>query len=133
MVLSLGKRRVSIFGLSFKAGTDDLRESPLVEFAERLIGKGCEVRIYDANVSLSRLLGSNKAHIEERLPHLVDLLTDDVDAVVSHGEVLVVGTRDEAVLSAVDRAPEGTVVLDLVRLPGADERRRSNGYVGISW
>jgi GDP-mannose 6-dehydrogenase len=133
MVLSVGKRRVSIFGLSFKAGTDDLRESPLVELAERLIGKGCEVRIYDANVSLSRLLGSNKAHIEERLPHLVELLTDDIDAVVGHGEVLVVGTRDEAVLSAVDRAPEGTVVLDLVRLPGAGERRRGNGYVGISW
>jgi GDP-mannose 6-dehydrogenase len=133
MVLDLGKRRVSIFGLSFKAGTDDLRESPLVEFAERLIGKGCEVRIYDANVSLSRLLGANKTHIEERLPHLADLLTDDVDAVVRHGEVLVVGTRDEAVLSAVDRAPPGTVLLDLVRVPGADERRQTNGYVGISW
>lgn len=133
IVLNLGKRRVSIFGLSFKAGTDDLRESPLVEFAERLIGKGCEVMIYDANVSLSRLLGSNKAHIEERLPHLADLLTDDIDAVVRHGEVLVVGTRDEVVLSAIDHAPQGTVLLDLVRLPGAEERRHSNGYVGISW
>jgi GDP-mannose 6-dehydrogenase len=133
MVLDLGKRRVSIFGLSFKAGTDDLRESPLVEFAERLIGKGCDVKIYDANVSLSRLLGSNKAHIEERLPHLAELLSDDIDEVVRHGEVLVVGTRDEGVLSAVDHAPQGTVLLDLVRLPGADERRHSNGYVGISW
>jgi GDP-mannose 6-dehydrogenase len=132
-VLGLGKRRVGIFGLSFKAGTDDLRESPLVELCEQLIGKGCEVRIYDPNVSLSRLLGANKAHIEERLPHLADLLVDDARAVADHGEVLVVGTRDDAVLSALAEVPDGTVVLDLVRLPGAEERRRQNGYIGISW
>jgi GDP-mannose 6-dehydrogenase len=132
-VLDLGKRRVGIFGLSFKAGTDDLRESPLVELCEQLIGKGCEVRIYDPNVSLSRLLGANKAHIEERLPHLADLLVDDARAVVDHGEVLVVGTRDDAVLAALAEVPDGTVLLDLVRLPGAEERRRQNGYIGISW
>ena len=132
-VLELGKRRVGIFGLSFKAGTDDLRESPLVELSEQLIGKGCEVRIYDPNVSLSRLLGANKAHIEERLPHLADLLVDDARAVVDHGEVLVVGTRDDAVLAALAEVPDGTVLIDLVRLPGAEERRRQNGYIGISW
>ena len=133
MVISLGKRRVAMFGLSFKAGTDDLRESPMVELAERLIGKGCDLRIYDPNVALSRLIGANRAYINERLPHLADLLTDDVDAVVDHGEVLVVGTRDEAVVSALDRAPEGTVVVDLVRLPGASERRLTDAYLGIGW
>lgn len=133
MVISLGKRRVAMFGLSFKAGTDDLRESPMVELAERLIGKGCDLRIYDPNVALSRLIGANRAYINERLPHLADLLTDDIDAVVGHGEVLVVGTRDEAVVSALDRAPEGTVVVDLVRLPGASERRLTDAYLGIGW
>src|SRR4051812_30627384 len=93
LVLSLGKRKIGLLGLSFKAGTDDLRESPMVELAERLVGKGCDVKIYDENVTLSRLMGSNKAHIDERLPHLAELLTDDLEAVANHGEVLVVGTK----------------------------------------
>ena len=133
MVISLGKRRVGLFGLSFKAGTDDLRESPLVELAERLLGKGCDVRIYDPNVVLSRLIGANKAHINEHLPHLADLLTDDLDAVVEHGEVLVVGTRDESVVAALDDVPDGTVIVDLIRLPGSGEKRRRTGYLGIGW
>jgi GDP-mannose 6-dehydrogenase len=133
MVIALGKRKVGMFGLSFKSGTDDLRESPMVELAERLIGKGCDVRIYDPNVSIARLIGANKAQINERLPHLANLLTDDVEAVLEHGEALVVGTRDEAVVSALDLKPEGTVVIDLVRLPGVSERRQRGGYLGIGW
>ena len=74
LVERTGKRRVGLFGLSFKPGTDDLRESPLVELAERLLGKGYDLRIYDANVSLSRLIGANREYIESRLPHLAQLL-----------------------------------------------------------
>jgi GDP-mannose 6-dehydrogenase len=133
MVISLGKRRVGMFGLSFKAGTDDLRESPLVELAERLIGKGCEMRIYDPNVALSRLIGANRAHIDEHLPHLAELLTDDLGEVLDHGEVLVIGTRDPAVVDALDRVPDGTVVVDLVRLPNAEQKRLQAGYLGIGW
>jgi GDP-mannose 6-dehydrogenase len=132
-ILALGKRRVGMFGLSFKSGTDDLRESPMVELAERLIGKGCDVRIHDENVSLSRLTGSNKAHIDERLPHLADLLTEDRDAVAQHGEVLVVAAKDGATLGAVERAPTGTVVFDLVHVPGLRELRAGSEYVGLSW
>ncbi|SEP21190.1 nucleotide sugar dehydrogenase [Trujillonella endophytica] len=132
-ILALGKRRIGMFGLSFKSGTDDLRESPMVELAERLVGKGCDVRIHDENVSLSRLTGSNKAHIDERLPHLAELLAEDRDTVAQHGEVLLVATKDAATLDAVERAPAGTVVLDLVHVPGLREARHGCAYVGLSW
>jgi GDP-mannose 6-dehydrogenase len=132
-VLALGKRKVGMFGLSFKSGTDDLRESPMVELAERLIGKGCDVLIHDENVALSRLTGSNKAHIDERLPHLAELLTEDRAAVANHGEVLVVAAKDEATLSAVEHAPVGTVVLDLVHVPRLREVRSDSQYLGLGW
>jgi GDP-mannose 6-dehydrogenase len=133
LVLGLGKRKVGLFGLSFKSGTDDLRESPMVELVERLIGKGCDVRIHDANVTLSRLRGSNKAQIDERLPHLADLLCDDVSVVADHGEVLVVATRDEEALNAVENAPSGTMVVDLIHVSRLSDARPRDGYLGMSW
>ncbi|MEV6105334.1 nucleotide sugar dehydrogenase [Streptomyces sp. NPDC051940] len=127
-----GKRRVGLFGLSFKPGTDDLRESPLVELAERLLGKGYDLRIYDANVNLSRLLGANREYIETRLPHLAQLLAGSVDEVLGHGEVCLVGTRDPAVLSALPHG-DGPVLIDLIRLPDAETRRAEPGYMGLVW
>ncbi|MFF8840182.1 nucleotide sugar dehydrogenase [Streptomyces sp. NPDC015130] len=132
LVERTGKRRVGLFGLSFKPGTDDLRESPLVELAERLFGKGYELRIYDANVHLARLLGANREYIESRLPHLGQLLTDSVDEVLEHAEVCLVGTRDPAVLKALPHG-ESPVIVDLIHLPDADERRAEPGYVGLAW
>ncbi|SNT02227.1 GDP-mannose 6-dehydrogenase [Geodermatophilus pulveris] len=132
-ILALGKRKVGLFGLSFKSGTDDLRESPMVELAERLIGKGCDVLIHDENVALSRLTGSNKAHIDDRLPHLAEHLARDRDAVAQHGEVLVVAAGDDATVAAVERAPVGTVVLDLVHVPRLRAARAGNQYLGLSW
>jgi GDP-mannose 6-dehydrogenase len=132
-VIALGRRKVGIFGLSFKAGTDDLRESPMVELAERLLGKGYDVRIYDSHVALSMLMGANRAFIEEYLPHIGDLLTGDIEDVVAHGEVFVAGTKDPAVVEAIDGLRDDQVVIDLVRLPGADERRLRPGYRGIGW
>jgi GDP-mannose 6-dehydrogenase len=133
MVIAHGRRRIGIFGLSFKAGTDDLRESPMVELAERLIGKGFDVKIYDPTVVLSRLVGANRAYITQQLPHIGDLLTDDVDIVLDHGEVLIAGSRSAEVVRAVDRAGDSRLVIDLVRLPGADQRRAGAGYEGIGW
>ena len=148
LVTATGKRRIGLFGLSFKPGTDDLRESPMVELAERLLGKGYSLRIYDANVTLSRLVGANRAYIAERLPHLGDLLSDSVAEVVEHAEVCVVGCADPAVLKALDRDllgrdptspdltsrdPAGKVVIDLVRMPGAASHRDRKDYVGIGW
>lgn len=95
LIIGNGRRRVGIFGLAFKTGTDDLRESPMVELAERLIGKGFDVKIFDSNVALSRLVGANRVYIKDRLPHIGELLVDDIRAVRDHGEVLVVGARSQ--------------------------------------
>jgi GDP-mannose 6-dehydrogenase len=132
LVTASGRRRIGLFGLSFKPGTDDLRESPLVELAERLVGKGYDLRIYDANVTLSRLMGANRDYIDGRLPHLGDLLSNSVEDVLAHAEVCVVGCTDPAVLRALDTAGDRTIV-DLVRLPDAETRRATDGYVGLGW
>jgi GDP-mannose 6-dehydrogenase len=132
LVTASGRKRIGLFGLSFKPGTDDLRESPLVELAERLLGKGYDLRIYDANVSLSRLLGANRDYIDGRLPHLGDLLTNSADDVLAHAEVCVVGSKEPAVLSALANAGDRTII-DLVRLPDAEARRTQPGYVGLGW
>ncbi|MFI6293697.1 nucleotide sugar dehydrogenase [Nonomuraea sp. NPDC050790] len=132
LVIAADRRRVGLFGLSFKPGTDDLRESPLVEMAERLLGKGYDLRIYDANVTLSRLMGANRAYVEQRLPHLADLLTDSAPEVLDHAEVCVVGCKDQAVLDVLAHAGDRPVV-DLVRLPDAERRRAQPGYVGLGW
>ncbi|EHR48909.1 nucleotide sugar dehydrogenase [Saccharomonospora marina XMU15] len=132
LVAHTGKRRVGLFGLSFKPGTDDLRESPLVELAERLLGKGYDLRIYDSNVSMSRLLGANREYIDSRLPHLGQLLAGSPREVAEHAEVLLVGSTDPTVLAAL---PHGgpTVLIDLVRVPDAEQRRGEEGYVGLAW
>jgi GDP-mannose 6-dehydrogenase len=132
LVAATGRRRIGLFGLSFKPGTDDLRESPLVELAERLLGKGYDLRIYDANVTLSRLMGANRDYIEGRLPHLGELLSNSVEDVLAHAEVCVIGCQDPAVLDALDAAGDRTII-DLVRLPDADARRAHRGYVGLGW
>ena len=135
LVARTGKRRIGLFGLSFKPGTDDLRESPLVELAERLLGKGYDLRIYDANVSLSKLLGANREYIERHLPHLSQLLAGSVDEVIAHAEVCLVGSTDPAVLAALDAPAPGAdrTVIDLIRLPDAERRRTEPGYAGLAW
>ena len=132
-ILAVGRRKISIFGLAFKSGTDDLRESPMVELAERLIGKGYDVRIYDTNVALSKLLGANRSYLEERLPHISQWLTDDVESLLEHGEIFIAGTKDPVVVAAIDSLGEDRIVIDLVRLPRAEERRLKPGYIGIGW
>ncbi|MEJ2862303.1 nucleotide sugar dehydrogenase [Actinomycetospora flava] len=131
-VAATGKRKVGVFGLAFKGGTDDLRESPLVELCERMLGKGFDLRIYDPAVVESALLGANRAFIEARLPHLRDLLVDSVQDVVDHAEVLVVGKADDDVRSALGHGTS-VPVIDLVRLPDAAARRQQEGYVGLAW
>lgn len=132
-VQALGHRRVGVFGLTFKPGTDDLRESPLVELVERLVGKGFEVRVFDPILMLAKLMGANRAFVDERLPHLAQLLVDDPAEVVAHGETLVVGSRDDAVVGALGVVEAGTGVLDLVRLPDGAVARSEVDYRAIAW
>jgi len=117
-VVAAGKRKVGFIGLSFKTGTDDLRESPLVTLAERLIGKGYELRIYDPEVHLARLLGANKSFIEQHLPHIGQMLRPELDEVLAHAEVVVLGSSSPAVIDALTaRLKSGQQVIDLVRVP----------------
>src|SRR5256884_846329 len=114
-VLATRLRRVGVVGLSFKNGTDDLRESPMVALVETLIGKGCDVRILDRTVSIARLVGANRRYIEEEIPHIASLMCRDVTELLSHAAVLVIGNAsEEAALVLASRSPE-RVVIDLTR------------------
>lgn len=132
-VLDTGKRNVSMLGLSFKAGTDDLRESPQVQLIKRLLGEGCQVRIWDEDVSIGRLAGSNRQYIEEVIPHIGSLLSTDFDAVVRAGEVVIIGTRlrDSARLAQTLQPQQ--IVIDLVNLDAASRPAAGPNYQGICW
>ena len=131
MIMAAQARRIGMIGLSFKPNTDDLRESPLVELAERLHGKGLDLRIYDPNVDYAFLTGTNLHYVRSHLPHLSSLMVDSIDKLISHGEVIVVGKQDEAAKRLVEGAAGNRLVIDLVRL---DAKKRSNDiYQGICW
>jgi len=117
-VLESGCRKVGMLGLSFKTGTDDLRESPLVILAEQLLGKGVQLSIFDPDVQLSRLLGANRRFIETQLPHIGDLLKPDLDAIIAEADMLIVGVSNPAIFDALaTHARPEQKVLDLVNLP----------------
>ena len=131
-VLASGKRRIGFIGLSFKPGTDDLRESPLVALAEHLIGKGMNLLIYDAEVHLSNLLGANRRFIEQQIPHIGSLIRSDLAEVVEGSDLLVVGLSDPHVsVSLAELARPDQIILDLVNLPSKKELRSS--YEGLCW
>jgi GDP-mannose 6-dehydrogenase len=123
---------VGILGFSFQAGTDDLRESPMVILAEALLGKGYELRIYDRNVSLARLMGANKTYIEQQIPHLSRHLCESLDEVITDSEVIVVGNNAPEFASAIERCRPDQLVIDLVRLPVNFAALQAN-YEGICW
>lgn len=131
MVASLGAKRVGLVGLSFKADTDDLRESPLVELAERLHGKGYDLRIYDPTVSYGALMGANLHYVRSHIPHLSTLLADDIESVCAHAEILVIGNKDAAAKRALELVQGRKPVVDLVRIEPAS--RRDGLYDGICW
>ncbi|KGS15312.1 GDP-mannose dehydrogenase, partial [Pseudomonas coronafaciens] len=114
MVASHDSRKVALLGLSFKAGTDDLRESPLVELAEMLIGKGFDLSIFDSNVEYARVHGANKDYIESKIPHVSSLLNSDFDQVINDSDVIILGNRDERFRALANKTPEGKRVIDLV-------------------
>ena len=131
-IIETGKKRIGLLGFSFKAGTDDLRESPMVILAETLLGKGYDVRIYDRNVLIARLTGSNKDYIEKQIPHLSRLLCESVDDVLNEADVIVIGNAAPEFGEALIRCRPDQTILDLVRVP-VDRANVVADYRGICW
>jgi GDP-mannose 6-dehydrogenase len=130
-IMSHGKRRIAVFGISFKAGTDDLRESPQVALVERLLGKGMDIRIYDRFVNFARLYGANRDYILNHIPHISEILLDDFDAVLKHGEVVVIGNSAPEFDAIPGLCSKDQNVFDLVRVKEAGKAK--GGYEGVNW
>jgi GDP-mannose 6-dehydrogenase len=131
-VMRTNKKKIAFLGLSFKPGTDDLRESPQVQMIKRLLGEGSQLRVWDRDVSLGRLAGSNRQYIEEVIPHIGSLLSADLEDVVRSGEVVVIATKVDKDQLAGCLRPE-QVVIDLVNLASASRPGTSASYQGICW
>src|SRR3954470_2090595 len=130
-VIEKGNKEVGILGFSFKAGTDDLRESPMVELVERLLGKGYDLKIYDRNVSLAALHGANRDFILNRIPHISRLMVDTIDEVLAHGKTLVIGNAAPEFADVPRRVADGQTIIDFVRV--CDSRTVLGVYEGLCW
>jgi GDP-mannose 6-dehydrogenase len=132
MVVETGKKRVGLLGFSFKAGTDDLRESPIVILAEALLGKGYSLSIYDRNVSMARLVGANKEYINKQIPHLSSLLSESIGEVIEKSDVIVVGNGSPEFAGALKNTRPDQLVIDLFRLQ-VEKDEIPAAYTGICW
>ena len=130
-VLQTGRKSVGVLGLSFKSGTDDLRESPMVTLIETLIGKGLKLLIYDRDVELARLCGANKQYIEREIPHVSSLMRPSIDEVIDNSEVVIIGKKEAEFRVLADKLNNGRVIIDLVRLLDIQDPRHS--YQGLCW
>jgi GDP-mannose 6-dehydrogenase len=131
LITEKGHTRVGILGFSFKAGTDDLRESPLIEVIERLIGKGYDLRIYDKNVNIASLVGANRDFILNRIPHISKLMVGDINAVLDHAQTVVIGNKDPDFKVVPERLREGQFLIDFVRV--IEGGSKNGNYDGICW
>lgn len=131
LIYKTGKKRIGVLGFAFKAGTDDLRESPMITLIETLIGKGYQLSLYDANVLLSKLMGKNKDFIIGRIPHISRLLQAGVEQVLENSDVIIIGNKSEEFNKMVQEIPSDKIIIDLVRI---DKDKTTGGnYVGICW
>lgn len=130
MILEAGHKKIGVLGFSFKAGTDDLRESPMIEVIERLLGKGYDLRIYDRNVNLASLVGANRDYILNRIPHISRLMVDSIAALLKHAETVVIGNKDPEFLDVPGKLRPEQCLVDFVRIA---EQRSSASYQGICW
>ena len=131
LIVNKGQIRVGILGFSFKAGTDDLRESPLIEVIERLIGKGFDLRIYDKNVKIASLVGANRDFILNRIPHISKLMVGDIDTVLNHAQTIVVGNKDPDFHQVPAKLRDGQVLIDFARIQEGESK--NGNYDGICW
>jgi GDP-mannose 6-dehydrogenase len=132
-VIRARKRKIAQLGLSFKAGTDDLRESPQVQLVKRLLGEGYEVKVWDRDVSLGRLAGSNRQYIEEVIPHIGSLLSADLEEVLSWAEVVIIGNRSAKKEDLAQHLRKNQIVIDLVNLDKTLRYAGESSYEGICW
>jgi GDP-mannose 6-dehydrogenase len=132
LVISQEKKRIGILGLSFKGDTDDLRESPMVEVVERLIGKGYDIRIFDRNVHLAKLFGANKDYITRKIPHISNLMVASIQDILNHAEVIIVGNHSKEFNETIQHLEGKYIVVDFVRtIKDMDEARTK--YEGLCW
>jgi GDP-mannose 6-dehydrogenase len=131
LIMEKGNKKIGILGFSFKAGTDDLRESPMIEVIERLLGKGHDLRIYDKNVHIASLVGANRDFILNRIPHISKLMVEEIDAVLDHAQTVVIGNKDPDFGNVPGRLRNGQVLVDFVRI--ANRRSEKGKYDGICW
>jgi GDP-mannose 6-dehydrogenase len=131
-ILSTKQKKIGILGLSFKAGTDDLRDSPTVKLVESLLGKGCHIKIYDSEVSLARIFGSNKAYIEHEIQHISTLMCTEIDEVLENSDVIVVAKHQDDIIAGLKPYLGKKLVFDLVRIISSTCRQPDN-YDGICW
>ncbi len=131
-IVGRGKKKVGVLGLAFKAGTDDLRESPIVTVVEALIGKGYDLQIFDRNVALAAMVGANKQYIMDEIPHISSLLRDDINQVIDDSEIVVIANSDPGFRDALLARGHDKIVFDLVRL-FSPEQPAGCDYNGICW
>lgn len=131
LIIDKGHKKVGILGFSFKAGTDDLRESPVIEVIERLLGKGYDLRIYDKNVNIASLIGANRDFILNRIPHISKLMVSDIEAVLHHAQTVVIGNNDADFRIVPERLRKGQLLVDFVRI--SSRRSEKGKYDGICW
>lgn len=131
LIMQKGHKKVGVLGFSFKAGTDDLRESPVIEVIERLLGKGYDLRIYDKNVSIASLVGANRDFILNRIPHISRLMVNHVDAILDHAQTVVIGNKDPDFRNVPNQLRDGQSIVDFVRI--TDHRSENGKYDGICW
>ena len=131
LIMEKGHKKVGVLGFSFKAGTDDLRESPVIELIERLLGKGYDLCIYDKNVNIASLIGANRDFILNRIPHISRLMVNRIDAVLDCAQTIVIGNKDPDFQIVPSRLREGQCIVDFVRITNS---KSNNGkYDGICW
>ena len=131
LIMEKGRKRIGILGFSFKEGTDDLRESPMIEIIERLTGKGYDLRIYDKNVQVARLVGANRDFILNRIPHISKLMVENIDEVLQHSETIVIGNKSREFEGIPQRLRTGQSLVDFVRI--TNQWSNNGDYSGICW
>jgi GDP-mannose 6-dehydrogenase len=131
IIYKFWNKKLGFLGLSFKEGTDDLRNSPAVTIIEALLGKGCDVSIYDKNINLSLLTGTNKEYIDSKIPHLASLMVNDSKKIIDSCDVIIINTKERDFIPMLEKIKDKKTIIDLVRL---DENLiNESNYIGINW